>query len=440
MLCARGQAERPAPLLLLMLCCVAIALPSLATAPDGERCHTLWLVNVVRINAIYGAVDVDDLSLSLPANYSDDTYSQTAYLVRYGGDTELKGSKLYIRPANGSTGFYVARVEVCSPGPAIAFSAFMEAAESATANFSVPVADPIVATKVRGEFEAWLASRNVSAESLGPLRLAIEAARFVYYSGYIRYQEGLLPRTLNETLSSKAGDCDDMARVLMNLLWSYGIPAKIEGGLVYLRGFELPTELSNSTMLFINGGPHAYVVAYTPPVGWVALDLLGRLLNNPLAGSRYYYPFIIMGHSMERDVDPSELEELLEFLERVKFSEVIAVFNSSDLVALGGVSGLIEHAFERLSTIAPPPSREDEPPANATAAAAELPADTPIAATTAKTTPITNGTAGPAPRTPPPSDRYRPEVGVSALTPLLMVMALALLLVAGLKLRLGDRR
>jgi hypothetical protein len=164
----------------------------------------------------------------------------------------------------------------------------------------------VVTSVVVRDFEEWLrtmpwyyAVANVSSY---PLVLAVYAARFIYGGNYIRYSPSLLPRTTEEVVERREGDCDDMSRVLLSLLWYYGIPATIAYGFVAIPGYAANSTVGSFTYVFSNGGPHAFVLAYVADYGWISLDLL--------AGSLLTYPVAIWGLSSEVLVRREEVEEV----------------------------------------------------------------------------------------------------------------------------------
>jgi len=82
--------------------------------------------------------------------------------------------------------------------------------------------------------------------------------------------QALSQETLDEVIKDRKGDCDDISRILVNLLHYYGIPAVMVSGYVFINGFEISIPLENVTYVFNNNGPHAYVMAYL-------LDMAGYL-------------------------------------------------------------------------------------------------------------------------------------------------------------------
>jgi len=135
-------------------------------------------------------------------------------------------------------------------------------------------------------------------------------------------------------VESRRGDCDDISRVLMNLLWSYGLPAKTIYGYLIVPDFNFTTSIGNFTYVFINGGPHAFTAAYLPALrSWVSLDML--------AGSYIFYPFIVDGVSLESDVNETAVKEVEDLHRSIAGGQVFLLLESE--------SQLPEQEVERIA-------------------------------------------------------------------------------------------
>ncbi len=200
---------------------------------------------------------------------------------------------------------------------------------------------PKVVELVLPEFRKWLS--NTTGSEVGDLSsfskawLAVKAAEFTY-GYYITYSPSLIPREFEEVLESRRGDCDDMSRVLINLLWALGIPARIDYGYVYLD-WEGGGRIGNSYMFFEDAGPHAWVSAYVPSLGWVSLDFL--------AGANIVHPALVTGFTSEGYISREDIEEMVEFQERNRYVEYVKVGPLSNLSG-GGLVELITEGNERL--------------------------------------------------------------------------------------------
>ncbi|MEM4543237.1 MAG: transglutaminase-like domain-containing protein, partial [Sulfolobales archaeon] len=145
---------------------------------------------------------------------------------------------------------------------------------------------------------------------------------FIYLSGYIQYEASLLPRTIEEVVESKKGDCDDMSRILVGLLWSYGIPAVIVHGFTAIEGFSMRSTLGTLEYVFERGGPHAFVLAYIPNYGWLSLDFLaGSLLTNH---------FVIWGITRSVTLSREDIEEVERIHNTVVGKQLMTVMTSQD--------------------------------------------------------------------------------------------------------------
>lgn len=83
------------------------------------------------------------------------------------------------------------------------------------------------------------------------------------YDNFI-YTKGItnIETTLDEILELKKGVCQDLAKILLQLLRTAGIPSR------YVSGYICP----NVSGLRGEGATHAWVDVYTPTQGWIGLD------------------------------------------------------------------------------------------------------------------------------------------------------------------------
>ena len=270
-----------------------------------------------------------------PINYSIKTYEQRAYIVSMGGPAWFDGEEgsVGINISNSTLAYIVVKVTVEYPEDIASIVADILKDPQAFKEYQNEIPDDIkvnyiktpyeaISTIVKEDFIKWLKSKGYDIDAVSKAFIACKAAQFIYASGYIKYNASPLPRTLDEVVEKKEGDCDDMSRILINLLWSLGIPAKIEYGYVYLPWSDV-FNVGESYIKFKDAGPHAWVAAYVPPLGWVSLDFL--------AGARLLYPAIITGTSTEGTLSKEEIEEMQEFNIKVKYAEYVAIYSASKL-------------------------------------------------------------------------------------------------------------
>ena len=312
-------------------------LTMVSNAKDSWYCRDGWFIDIAFIVSVHGH---DKAYFDVPINYSDSTYNQSIYIVRTGGTayitTNNSGTYVALNLSNMSIAYFIAQFKVCGLRDVIK-------APSLNTNISwnfpgevlkyVKNPHPII-SNVRKDFEDWLYNKmNVSIETLNPLKLSYYASIFIYYSDYITYKASPYPRDLEEIIDTRIGDCDDMSRVLINLLWSYGVPAKIEDAYVWIdwTDFNLTMEIEESVIVFEKTGPHAYVLAYIPTYGWAALDLLGQYAFNPFAGSRHLIPVLILGHDENASVSKEVIEEFKQFHREVIYIELIGIYSDQEI-------------------------------------------------------------------------------------------------------------
>ncbi|MGQ9680352.1 MAG: transglutaminase-like domain-containing protein [Candidatus Bathyarchaeia archaeon] len=116
----------------------------------------------------------------------------------------------------------------------------------------------------------------------------------------ISYGSFEAPRYPNETLSNRRGDCDDQAILLITMLRSVGIPAYLQIGIVFDENIQSKTTSWEGHLMIEKKGVgwHGWAMVYTPPWGWVPIDLtlessktaLSKIVNAP-----EYRDFIIAG-------------------------------------------------------------------------------------------------------------------------------------------------
>lgn len=270
----------------------------------------------------------------IPINYSDGLYNQKVFLVSYGGNVSLVrvgGNTLFkVLMFNGTRGYLILNITVEHDRSRelglITYLRFSNDTKAYALPYPEEVLskyvldpDPLVVKYVIPEFESWLKERyRISLPTnISKTYLAVRAAEFIYGRYFIRYNASALPRTTKEVIESRQGDCDDMSRILLSILWYYGIPAKIVYGYVYLPYDEI-VEIYGSYIRFINAGPHGFVIAYVPEVGWVSLDFL--------AYARLYYPVLITGESTNTQVTEESLNQIKEEYSKQTYIELIAVY------------------------------------------------------------------------------------------------------------------
>jgi len=307
--------------------------------PRSMNCRTFYFFNIVYIA---NATINDTLYLEYPINVSIEEFvTQKVSLAYYSGVNIVNGSAASFEVSPGSQffGYVVYRVDLCY----VNSSPLITEALRVNVNATVPeelakfVEEPNpVISSVRQDFEYWLKKRSREfLSSSGQItldQLAVLSAFFVV--DYIKYDASPLPRTLREVVESRRGDCDDISRVLMNLLWSYGLPAKMIYGYLFVPNFNFTTSISNFTYVFINGGPHAFTAAYLPALRlWVSLDML--------AGSYIFYPFIVDSVSLVGDVNETDVKEVEDLHRSIAGGQVFLMLESE--------SHLSEQEAERIA-------------------------------------------------------------------------------------------
>jgi len=324
-----------------------VALLSLAWSPpayeiDGE-CVTVYFLNALYVeNSSYSG----RLYLETPVNLSLGGVNQTVRTIASRGVLYDPDERAYVVNVSEGTPVYayvLLEVRVCS----LRYSEVLNVLKTVMLMpqaFLTPTPQDLgeelrgylgappqaMVSVVSRDFEEWLKAMPwyyaVGNLSSYPLVLAVYAAKFIYGGTYIRYSPSLLPRTTEEVVERKEGDCDDMSRVLLSLLWYYGIPATIAYGFVAIPGYTVNSTVGSFTYMFSNGGPHAFVLAYVVGYGWLSLDLL--------AGSLLVYPAAIWGLSSRVLVERREVEEAEELHRAIVGRQLMASLDLADLQGL----------------------------------------------------------------------------------------------------------
>ena len=106
----------------------------------------------------------------------------------------------------------------------------------------------------------------------------------------VHYESQDLPRYPIETLSVKAGDCDDQANLLIAFCRIVGIPAYLQVGCIYLpqRDLEITHWNEHWILRLTRIGWHGWAMVYIPPWGWLPVDMtyVSGILSDPINAIR----------------------------------------------------------------------------------------------------------------------------------------------------------
>lgn len=303
---------------LLTIVVIVVILSSLCTvlAKSGQSVPTTCRSYFVAISVLIKEPSRGLLEIDVPTNFSLGNIAQRSVLlktVNLSTGFALNASK---------KGFHAAlfKVRICYPRPSwmVNLLTLLMLDPYAFSNYSVPARvlkkfvgrpEPVI-LNVAKSFVSWLRKNGVEFPRLSVAGLAVEASVFVYYV-YISYSPSPIPRSVEETVKLRKGDCDDMSRVLTELLWHFYIPAMMMYGFVELnfsRAFEI--RIGNFSFVSPDLAPHAFVVAYLPPFGWLSIDLL--------AGSYITNPFIATALTMSTRVNETEAKNFVRMLESIR--------------------------------------------------------------------------------------------------------------------------
>ncbi|MEM1595851.1 MAG: transglutaminase-like domain-containing protein [Desulfurococcaceae archaeon] len=306
------------------------------------ECSTLYFFNGIRI---YNSTISEELYLETPGNISlNNGFEQKvihllSYNVEYNESTKL--FMFRVEHNESFEGFFISKIIVCNKPLKESLSLLVDSIRYPTRKTynetTIPEEvrqmylkspNPKVVEVVVPAFEEWFKQTyGVSVDNASLIGIASTAALFIYGT-FIEYSAGATPRSIEEVVEMRKGDCDDMSRVLVELLNYYNIPAIVAYGYVYISNFKYDIPVENVTYFYLNNGPHAFTMAYIPGYGWLSLDLL--------AGSLLNYPFVFEGYTRDTSVSREEVEEFISLHRALKAKQVIAILSEKELSELIG--------------------------------------------------------------------------------------------------------
>ncbi|HDI02147.1 MAG TPA: hypothetical protein ENF93_00725, partial [Ignisphaera sp.] len=190
------------------------------------ECHDLYFLNAIYVK---NSSLSDYLYLETPTNVSLDNEINQSVIGIYVHGLEFNRSVKYysfrIDINKQFYGYFLARVRICIPNLTYMLNLVVNLLRTPflySEDHEIPkdikskylkVPAEIINTKVRKDFEEWLKDRGLIAKYLSKGGIAVYAAYFIY-NHYIKYNASPYPRTLEEVVEFREGDCDDMSRVL----------------------------------------------------------------------------------------------------------------------------------------------------------------------------------------------------------------------------------
>jgi len=339
-------------LLLLVVVLAEAFIPAVsAESSIGFECSVFYFFNGI---VVYDSGVNDTLVLETPQNITlIGGFNQTVTpILAYNLGFNSSINYYYFNISQGSsyTGFFIVRVEVCS-------RSMEEALNTLKSGLTKPGINPFGNNSIPEEikrdyigqgnrkveevvipaYEDWLRSNyGLSTSDLSTLGLVSTSAYFVY-NVYFTYDPSAIPRSIDEVVDSRRGDCDDLTRVLASMLYHYNIPAVQASGYLYVKGFNITIPVEKAKYTFLNNGPHAFLYAYIPGYGWLSTDFL--------AGSMLVYPFIFESYTTIIEVPRERVKEFLELHRKLKATQVFAVFSEEEYKSLFSGGELLEKAL-----------------------------------------------------------------------------------------------
>ncbi len=146
----------------------------------------------------------------------------------------------------------------------------------------------------------------------------------------IEYKSRIPARHPVEVIVERKGDCDDQANLLITLLRAKGIPAYMEAGLIYIPGFD-SSAVFEDTIRFhvVNAGPHGWVKAYVPGVGWIPIDLTfaytatNRPIDHINYGAYMMNDVVIISRTLGGDYAGETVKQVVELKQLNAYMDIL---------------------------------------------------------------------------------------------------------------------
>ncbi len=163
----------------------------------------------------------------------------------------------------------------------------------------------------------------------------LNAIRWITHN--IEYKSRIPARHPVEVLVERKGDCDDQANLLITLLRAKGIPAYMEAGLIYIPGFDSTAEFENTIKFrVVNAGPHGWVKAYVPSIGWIPIDLTfaytatNRPIDHINYGAYKMNDLIIISRTLGGDYASETVKQVVELKQLDAYMNILIEIKPED--------------------------------------------------------------------------------------------------------------
>ncbi|MEM4717921.1 MAG: transglutaminase-like domain-containing protein [Desulfurococcaceae archaeon] len=318
-----------------------VYLSTIVNTNNEQDCVTLYFFNGIYVlNSQLETTLVLETpqNISVANGFKQFVYHVYSYMLNYNESTEVYEFSLFY--GSQFYGFFLSKVIVCYMSYNKSLGYLKQALSDPRYKVgidSIPdeikmnytkTPSSVVLERVVPEYESWFSRRyGYRVSEASNLGIAVTAAYFIM-GEFIKYSEGTLPRSIEEVIETRRGDCDDMTRIVVELLSYYEIPAMMVYDYVYIPELgEINIQLENVTYLFVNNGPHAFPMAYIPGIGWLSLDFL--------AGSLLLYPAVIWGYTRETTVYEEDIKETVELHRSIEAFQVIGVYSEEYVLKAG---------------------------------------------------------------------------------------------------------
>ncbi|RLF23025.1 MAG: hypothetical protein DRN15_02860 [Thermoprotei archaeon] len=295
------------------------------------KSYTLYYLIGVYANVSH--VD-ESLDFIIPPNITGHLLNQTSSILMMEGDFILVHSDgihavLPLNLSRGAFGVFLVKVNlsVIKFIPKVkGYKVYLDSIPEDIIKDYVHEPDPIVFA-FREELAEYLINYSVRRDEV--VQMAYYLATYIMHT--FIYVPGTLPRSIEEVVKSRMGDCDDLSTLFMELMWSYRIPCQLEYVGIFLKGSSKDLHIGKMNFHFTNIGRHAYALVFIG-MDWLPVDITYCEEDNVFYASRYIEKIIVFERS-KLPVNRTEVEEFLDFARR-NFVEVWEELYDDEEVAM----------------------------------------------------------------------------------------------------------
>jgi transglutaminase-like putative cysteine protease len=128
-----------------------------------------------------------------------------------------------------------------------------------------------------------------------------------WFRANVTYTSHEIPLYPDETLTQRKGDCDDQSILLISMLRSLDIPAYLEIGAVLSQYIDNTDTVWDGHLIISEKGIgwHGWAMVYTPPWGWIPVDLTLTDYDDPMQtiqNAPQYTPTVVTALKINKQI------------------------------------------------------------------------------------------------------------------------------------------